>query len=207
MSAIKCLSCLALIKWEFPRSSLVKRFPSLGTAYTFSRACILRILINLVPRAHMPLGQHQDTELWNNHQDQDFRTSCFTVHACLALASRDKVDVDVFQKGIQYALEKLAKLKFGFERTAVSNFKSKRHECSGNETVDYFRSELRALVLTKRHVGSGNEIEFYSPYYYEAGAASKESEYFKKVKLLSVWVHVRFIIWRCACYICLNFTA
>ena len=22
--------------------------------------------INLVPRAHVPFGQHQDTELWNN---------------------------------------------------------------------------------------------------------------------------------------------
>ena len=46
-------------------------------------------------------------------------------------ASRDKVDVDTFH--IQYALEKLRKSKFGFERTAVLNFKSKRHEGSGNE--------------------------------------------------------------------------
>ena len=56
------------------------------------------------------------------------------------MASRDKVDVDVFHKGIQYALEKLGKLKFGFERTAVSNFKSKIHMGSGNETVDYSRA-------------------------------------------------------------------
>ena len=54
--------------------------------------------------------------------------------------SRDKVDVDTFHKGIQYALEKLGKSKFGFERTAVSNFKSKRHEGSGNELVDYSRA-------------------------------------------------------------------
>ena len=58
-------------------------------------------------------------------------------------------------KGIQYALEKLGKSKFGFERTAVSNFESKRHEGSGNELVDYSSS---VLVLTKRHVGSRNEI-------------------------------------------------
>ena len=24
--------------------------------------------INLVPRAHVPFGQHQDTQLWNNQQ-------------------------------------------------------------------------------------------------------------------------------------------
>ena len=41
------------------------------------------------------------------------------------MASRDKVDVDAFHKGIQYALERLGKSKLGFERTAVSNFKSK----------------------------------------------------------------------------------
>ena len=56
------------------------------------------------------------------------------------MASIDKVEVDTFHKGIQYALEKLGKSKFGFERTAVSNFKSKRHEGSGNELVDYSRA-------------------------------------------------------------------
>ena len=76
---------------------------------------------------------------------QDFRTSSFTAHAWLGLhgvnmASRDKVDVDTFHKGIQYALEKLGKSKFGFESTAVSNFKSKRHVGSGNELVDYSRA-------------------------------------------------------------------
>ena len=38
------------------------------------------------------------------------------------MASRDKVDGDTFHKGIQYQPEKLGKSKFGFERTAVSNF-------------------------------------------------------------------------------------
>ena len=56
------------------------------------------------------------------------------------MASRDKVDVDTFHKGIQYALEKLGKSKFGFERTVVSKFKSKRRVGSGNEPVDYSRA-------------------------------------------------------------------
>ena len=56
------------------------------------------------------------------------------------MGSRDKVDVDTFHKGIQYALEKLGKSKFGFESTTVSNFKSKRHQASGNELVDYSRA-------------------------------------------------------------------
>ena len=70
-----------------------------------------------------------------NFRDQDFGTS-----GLVYKASRDKVDVDKFHKGIQYALEKLGKSKFGFERTAVSNFKSKRHEGSGNELLDYSRA-------------------------------------------------------------------
>ena len=56
------------------------------------------------------------------------------------MASRDKVDVDTFHKGIQYALERLAKSKFGFESTTVLNFKTKSHEGSGNELVDYSRA-------------------------------------------------------------------
>ena len=56
------------------------------------------------------------------------------------MASRDKVDVDMFQKSIQYALEKLGKSKSGFERTVVSKFKRKRREGSGNQLVDYSRA-------------------------------------------------------------------
>ena len=48
--------------------------------------------------------------------------------------------MDTFHKGIQYALEKLGKSKFGFESTTASNSKSKRHEGSGNELVDYSRA-------------------------------------------------------------------
>ena len=91
----------------------------------------------------MPFGQHQDTELWNNQFPETkiigllvSRRMCGLVY----MASRDKVDVDTFHKGIQYALEKQGKLKFGFERTALSSFKSKRHEGSGKELVDSCRA-------------------------------------------------------------------
>ena len=53
------------------------------------------------------------------------------------MAPRDKVDVDTFHKSTK---AKLGKSKSGFERTAVSNFKSKKHEGSGNEHVDYSRA-------------------------------------------------------------------
>ena len=56
------------------------------------------------------------------------------------MASTDKVDVDMFHKSIQYALEKLGKSKSGFERTVVSKFKRKRRVGSGNELVDYSRA-------------------------------------------------------------------
>ena len=102
------------------------------------------LMNNLIPRAHVPFGQHQDTELWNNQFPETkilglpvSRRMCGLVY----MASRDKVNVDTFHQGIQYALEKLEESqKFGFEGTAVSNFKSKRHEGSGNELVDYSRA-------------------------------------------------------------------
>ena len=56
------------------------------------------------------------------------------------MASRDKVDVDMFHKSIQYPLEKLGKSKSGFEKTVVSKFKRKRRVGSGNELVDYSRA-------------------------------------------------------------------
>ena len=91
----------------------------------------------------MPFGQHQNTELWNN-QFPETKILGLPVsrrmRGLVYMASRDKIEVDTFHKGIQYALEKLGKSKFGFERTAVSNFKSKRHEGSGNELVDYSRA-------------------------------------------------------------------
>ena len=40
---------------------------------------IVCLAANLVPRAHVPFGQHQDTELWNNQQarSQGLRVFCF----------------------------------------------------------------------------------------------------------------------------------
>ena len=58
------------------------------------------------------------------------------MRAFVYVASRDKVDVDAFHKGIQYVLEKLGKSKFGFVSTTVSNFLSKRHAGSGNEIAE-----------------------------------------------------------------------
>ena len=66
------------------------------------------------------------------------------MRALVYMASGDKVDVDAFHKGIQSVLEKPGKSKFGFGRTAVSNFKSKRQVGPGNEIVDYFRAPCLA---------------------------------------------------------------
>ena len=73
----------------------------------------------------------------------------------------DEVDVDAFHKSIQYALDKLGKSKFGFDRTAASNFKFKAKDTWALGTRLLIIPELCVLVLTKRHVGSGNEIELY----------------------------------------------
>ena len=77
---------------------------------------------NLVPRAHESFGQRQDTELWNNQSPESKILGVPVsrrMRALVYMASREKVDVGAFHKGIQYALEKLGKLKFGLERTAV----------------------------------------------------------------------------------------
>ena len=89
----------------------------------------------------MPFGQHQDTELWNNQFPETNILGLSvsrSMRVLVYMASRDKVDMDTLLKGIQYALEKLGKSKFSFERTALSNFKRKRHEGSENELVDLF---------------------------------------------------------------------
>ena len=91
----------------------------------------------------MPFGQHQDTELWNIQFPETKilgLSASRRMRGLVYMASRGEVDMDTFHKGIQYALEKLGKSKFGFESTAVSNFKNKRHEGSGNELVDYSRA-------------------------------------------------------------------
>ena len=110
----------------------------------------------------MPFGQHQGTELWNN-QFPETRIlglpASRRMRGLVYVASRDKVDVDKFHKDIQYALERLGKSKFGFESTTVSNFKSNLKATKALGTSFLIIPELRALVLTKRHVGSGNEID------------------------------------------------
>ena len=86
---------------------------------------------------------HQDTEPWNN-QFPETKILGLPVsrrmRALVYMAYRDKIDVDAFHKDIQYALENLGKSNFGFERTVVLKFKSKRHVGSGNELVDYSRA-------------------------------------------------------------------
>ena len=77
------------------------------------------------------------------------------------MASRDKVDVDTFHKGIQYALEKLGKSKFGFEAQQYQILKAKDTKALGTSLL--IIPELCVLVLTKGHVGSGNEIERSNP--------------------------------------------
>ena len=110
----------------------------------------------------MLFGQHQDTELWNNPFPETKILGLLVsrrMRSLVYMASRDKVHVYRFHKGIQYALEKLGKSKFGFERTAVSNFKTKRHEGSGNELVDYSRAPQRSnecACLSRAHArGNG----------------------------------------------------
>ena len=88
----------------------------------------------------MPFGQHQDTQLWNSQFPETKilgLPASQRMRGLVYMASRDKVDVDTFHKGIQYALRKS---KFGLESTTVSNFKSKSHKGSGNELVDYSRA-------------------------------------------------------------------
>ena len=65
------------------------------------------------------------------------------MRALVYMVSRDKVNVDAFNKGIKYALEKLGKSKFGFERTAVSNFKAKDTRALGTRLL--IIPELRVL--------------------------------------------------------------
>ena len=107
----------------------------------------------------MSFGQHQVTELWNNPFPETKILGLPVsrrMRAVVYMASRDKIDVDAFHKGIQYALEKLAKSKFGFEKTQESDFKAKDTWALGTRLL--IIPELRVLVLTKRHVSSGNEI-------------------------------------------------
>ena len=71
----------------------------------------------------MPFGQHLDTELWNNQLPETKilgLPASRRMRGLVYMVSRDKVDVDTFHKGIQYARERLGRSKFGFENTTVS---------------------------------------------------------------------------------------
>ena len=53
--------------------------------------------LNLVPRAHVPFGQHQDTELWNNQFPETKilgLPASQRMRGLVYMASREKVDVD-----------------------------------------------------------------------------------------------------------------
>ena len=92
--------------------------------------------------------------------------------------------MDTFHKGIQYALEKLGKSKFSFERTAVSNFKSKRHEGFGNELVDYSRAPC--LGADQKARGLWERDCCVSKISSDCGCQSKEISVGMEVRLLSV---------------------
>ena len=73
------------------------------------------------------------------------------------MASGDRVDVDTFHKGIQYALEKLGKSR-NLALKAQQYQILKANDTKALRMSLLIIPELRVLVLTKRHVGSGNEI-------------------------------------------------
>ena len=122
---------------------------------------IYHISPNLVHRAHMPFGQHQDKELWNN-QFPETKILGFPVsrrmRGLVYMPSRDKVDVDTFHKSIRYALEKLGKSKLALSEQQYQILKAKDTRAVGTSLL--IIPELHVLVLTKRHVGSGNKIVY-----------------------------------------------
>ena len=108
----------------------------------------------------MPFGQHQDTELWNNQFPETKilgLSASRRMRGLVYMASRDKVAVDTFHKGIQYALERLGKSNLALKAQQYQILKAKATKALGTSLL--IIPELRVLVLTKRHVGSGNEIE------------------------------------------------
>ena len=77
----------------------------------------------------MPFGSalRRKTEPWNNQfPETNILRLPVSRHmrGLVYMASRDidKVDVVTFHKGIQYALEKLGKSKFGFEKNSSIKF-------------------------------------------------------------------------------------
>ena len=134
--------CLRAIRLSLPcKGTYYTRHqaPRAQRHFELSQCQLQRFQSNLVLRAHVPFGQHQDTELWNNQFPETKilgLPASQRMRGLVEMASRDKADVDTFHKCIQYALEKLGKSNSGFERTVVPKFKSKRRVGSGNELVE-----------------------------------------------------------------------
>ena len=107
------------------------------------------------------------------------------------MASRDKVDVDMFHKSIQYALEKLEKSKSGFESTVVSKFKRKRRVGTGNELVDYSRApclgaDQKARGLWERDCSGGYTRKAISPGKTNVTQFSTTSKFFIQIFRFSI---------------------
>ena len=107
----------------------------------------------------MPLGQHQDMELWNNQFPETKILGLpvsWRMRSLVYMASRDKVDMDTFHKNIQYALEKLESRNLALKEQQYQILKAKDTRALGMSLL--IIPELPVLVLTKRNVGSGSEI-------------------------------------------------
>ena len=114
---------------------------------------------NLVPRAHVPFGQHQDTELWNS-QFPETKILGLPVsqrmRGLVYLESRGEVDVNTFHRH-SIRTGKTRKVEIWlWKNGSYQILKAKETRALGTSLL--IIPELRVLVLTKRHVGSGNEI-------------------------------------------------
>ena len=84
--------------WLKRRDDLAK---GLRTIAEFLSGKLVLFDRNLVPRAHVPFGQHQDMELWNNQFPETKilgLPASQRMRGFVYMASRDRVDVDTFHK-------------------------------------------------------------------------------------------------------------
>ena len=161
--AVFKVKTLAVLFSAYPRE--MKHIPRNLNLPPFWRLLVSIEMVQFIPTRTLSrargLSMHTHltaVELWNNQFPETKilgLPASRRMRGWIYMASRDKVDVATFQKGIQYALEKVGKSKFGFECTTVSSFKSKRHEGSGNELVDYSRAQC--LRVTKRALHTAAE--------------------------------------------------
>ena len=128
----------------------------------WGRECVKSLprLLNLVPRAHVPFGQHQDTGLWNTS------TISFPEPSCLLLL---KFDTAVLSKP-NFDFPSFFSVRIEFlcgthpRRLYLWMPCRPRHACavkpellkSWTLEIDYSRSPC--LGADQRYVGSGNEI-------------------------------------------------